>query len=249
MREPIFGFSFEPLAHYFLQKSVMSSLYENFNKYTTAINSKKRERGISLNNKEVVFRNTSILSPFGELRVEPIEPRQRLNAVTGKIIGLLDANKPNGDVVMGIIQNYLSQQGVTDFVSEVKPVVTRPAPDSIIKKLSKADAIVLSFADCGSCTTGLAMDQAVLEREGVPTVAVVTSFFAAHYARIAESMGTPHLPIVVVEHPLGDGATRETAQKKAEKIPRSILEALTFPANDLKEKYSARKWIKLRSEL
>jgi hypothetical protein len=43
----------------------------------------------SLNRKEPVFRNAAILSPFGELSVQHIEPRQSLNTVKGKITGLL----------------------------------------------------------------------------------------------------------------------------------------------------------------
>ncbi len=202
-----------------------------------------------LSYKEVVFRNTPILSPFGESRVEPIEPVARIDTVNGKVIGFLDANKPYGDVVMGIIRGYLEQQGVKDFVSEVKPVVTRSAPENMIERLSKTDAVVLSFADCGSCSTALAMDQVALEKKGVPTVALVTDYFASHYARIAESMGAPHIPAIIVEHPLGDGATKEMAEEKAQKVLNNVVEALTLPINYLKEKYSIHKRIELRAEL
>ena len=198
---------------------------------------------------KVKFRILPILSPLGEMRVKVTEPVRRLLTIEGKVIGLLDANKPYGDVVMGVIKAYLKSKGVRSFISEVKPVVTMVTPERIIQKLAKTDAVVLSFADCGSCSTALAMDQVRLEKMGIPTVAVVTDYFASHYARIAANMGLPDAPIVVVEHPLGDGATREMAEEKANKIVKDIVKALTLPMDELKEKYGARRWIELRGEI
>ena len=198
---------------------------------------------------EVVFRTVSILSPLSEFKTKPMEPVKRLGSVNGVVVGLLDANKPYGDVVMEVIKGYLKHQGVKGFISEVKPVVTRPAPKDMIKRLAKADAVVLSFADCGSCSTALAMDQVNLEKMGVPTVAIVTDYFASHYARIAASLGAPYAPIIVVKHPLGDAATREMAEEKAKGIVNQVVEALTLPIEKLKEKYNAHKWIELRGEL
>lgn len=199
--------------------------------------------------REVVFKSLPILSPFGEFKVELIEPAARLSTVRDKVIGFLDANKPYGDTVINVIQSFLTEQGAKGFIREVKPIVTRTAPQDMIKRLTKGDAVVLSFADCGSCSTALAMDQVTIERKGIPTVAIVTHYFLGHYARILEGMGVPRSPAVIVDHPLGDGGTKQMAEEKAKKIVKNVVEALTVPVEDLREKYSIQKFAELRAEI
>lgn len=196
------------------------------------------------------MKEVAILNPLPEIKAEEaIEPVRRLDTVKGKVIGLLDGNKPYGDVVMGIIQDFLEQQGVKEFVSAVKPFVTKSTPEDMINKICKADAVVISFADCGSCSTAVATDIVAIEKKGVPCVAVITDHFAPHFARIVEGLGAPDAPMIVVPHPLGDNATKEIAEEKAKKIVNDVVQALTLPISELKSRYSAHRWIELRGEL
>jgi hypothetical protein len=61
-----------------------------------------------------------------------------------------------------------------------------------------------------------------LEAEGVPTVLVATTSFAALARQVADSYGLPDARIAVVDHPLG-GAREVDVIDRAERVVDEVL--------------------------
>jgi hypothetical protein len=71
-----------------------------------------------------------------------------------------------------------------------------------------------------------------LEKKGIPTVTIVTQPFHKPARLNAAAMGAPHLPIVILPHPVGD-LTEKDLQELARAAYPKIVSALT--AQDTKE--------------
>jgi hypothetical protein len=72
----------------------------------------------------------------------------RLQSLTGKTIALLDISKPGGNVFLDRIERLLLERcSVANVVRETKPTYTKPAPEGLLQKLRKVDAVVEGLAD------------------------------------------------------------------------------------------------------
>ncbi len=87
------------------------------------------------------------LDPTAELSsvVRPLLPR--LKTLAGATIGLLDINKPRGDVLLDRIEALFGERGVT-IKRYSKPTMTRVAPVEVVQQIAmECDAVVEALAD------------------------------------------------------------------------------------------------------
>jgi hypothetical protein len=90
---------------------------------------------------EIFLDPTAELSPTAK----PLLPR--LGSLKGKTIGLLDINKPRGDVFLDRLEVLFGERGVT-VKRYKKPTMTRVAPVAVKQQLAlECDAVIEALAD------------------------------------------------------------------------------------------------------
>ena len=88
-----------------------------------------------------------LLDPTSELSSAKREPLPLLGTLAGKTVGLLDINKPRGDVLLDRLEELFSADGVT-VRRYSKPTMTRVAPLEIKQRIaSECDVVVEALAD------------------------------------------------------------------------------------------------------
>jgi hypothetical protein len=176
---------------------------------------------------EVVYRVKPILSPLGEVKIEPIKMPKRLDTLRGKTIALVDNQKPNADVLLKELKNLLSAEGVKEFKYFLTPTAG-PASKEVYEEIAKTDAAIGAVCDCGSCTAWVILKSIEIERRGVPTVSICSAAFASLGAAVAEANGAKNLQIVKVDHPVA-GQPVEVIVERARKIKDEVIRRLTQP--------------------
>lgn len=90
---------------------------------------------------------TVLLDPSSEaVPAERIRP-DRLGALTGKTIGLLDIRKARGDVFLDQLEERLTERGAS-VIRYAKPTFTKPAPIDLRHEIAtQCDAVVEALAD------------------------------------------------------------------------------------------------------
>ncbi len=88
-----------------------------------------------------------LLDPTAELNPSAREILPRLASLEGKTLGLLDINKPRGDVFLDRLQVLFEEQGVT-VRRYSKPTMTRVAPEEVKQAIAgECDAVIEALAD------------------------------------------------------------------------------------------------------
>lgn len=91
---------------------------------------------------------TVLVNPFDETERAQAKIAPRLQSLAGKTIGLLDISKPGGSFFLDHLERVLKEQfKVAQVIRKMKPTFTKPAPDAVIKELSKCDAVIEALAD------------------------------------------------------------------------------------------------------
>jgi len=89
-----------------------------------------------------------VLDPTFEESISIAVTPNRLTALTGCSIGLLDNGKPKGLEFFDHIEQILrSEYGVTNVLRFKKPDASRPAPPEIIAAVSRCDAVISGVGD------------------------------------------------------------------------------------------------------
>ena len=87
------------------------------------------------------------LDPTAELNPAAKALLPRLQSLEGKTIGLLDINKPRGDVLLNHLEQLFTEQGVL-VKRYSKPTMTRVAPLAVKQKIAtECDAVIEALAD------------------------------------------------------------------------------------------------------
>ena len=88
-----------------------------------------------------------LLDPTAELSAATRELLPRLTSLQGKTVGLLDINKPRGDVFLDRIEELFNEEGVK-VRRYNKPTMTRIAPLEVKQQIAlECDAVVEALAD------------------------------------------------------------------------------------------------------
>ncbi len=96
----------------------------------------------------------------------------------------------------------------------------------------RADAVVGTSADCGSCTSWLMRDLCELERRGVPAIGYTAAIFDddAHFS--VEAFGVPEACPVIVPECFSNKTAEEIHQMVADAMP-AVIAGLTQPRTTL----------------
>jgi len=91
--------------------------------------------------------NEVLLDPTAQLNPSTKNLLPRLSTLSGKTLGLLDINKPRGDVLLDRLEQLFSEQGIT-VKRYAKPTMTRVAPVELKQQIAlECDAVVEALAD------------------------------------------------------------------------------------------------------
>lgn len=91
--------------------------------------------------------NEVFLDPTAELNPAAKALLPRLTSLDGKTIGLLDINKPRGDILLNRLEQLFNERGVT-VKRYSKPTMTRVAPLEVKQQIAQeCDAVIEALAD------------------------------------------------------------------------------------------------------
>jgi hypothetical protein len=89
----------------------------------------------------------TVLDPTGERTVETRERLPRPSSLEGKTVGLLDINKPRGNIFLDRLEERLAENGVR-VERYAKPTFTKPAPIDLRHEIAtKCDLVIEALAD------------------------------------------------------------------------------------------------------
>ena len=87
------------------------------------------------------------LDPTGEQSGATRPRASRLPALAGRTVGLLDINKPRGDVFLDRLAARLEERGIR-VARFTKPTFTKPAPIDLRQQIgTRCDAVIEALAD------------------------------------------------------------------------------------------------------
>ena len=90
---------------------------------------------------------TTLLDPTAELQPVARQLNDRLSALEGITIGLLDISKPRGKEFLDEVESQLTSMGAA-IRRYSKPTFTRLAPTELSQKISvECDAVIEGLAD------------------------------------------------------------------------------------------------------
>ena len=90
---------------------------------------------------------STVLDPTAGKVAESIERVARLDALDGKVVGLLDISKPRGDKFLDRLEERLVEKGAT-VKRFAKPTFTKPAPVDLRHEIAtNCDAVIEALAD------------------------------------------------------------------------------------------------------
>lgn len=89
----------------------------------------------------------TVLDPTGEQAPATRTRRPRLASLDGLTIGLLDINKPRGNVFLDRVEEHLTGRG-WKVLRYAKPTFTKPAPVDLRQEIAvRCDAVIEALAD------------------------------------------------------------------------------------------------------
>lgn len=181
-----------------------------------------------------------VLDPRGTVETEEWSLAARLDSLADATVGLLDTRKTNADRFLETVGEGLrSDYDVETTVYRTKSNGAAPAGDVLGPLVERCDAVVNAYGDCGSCTSWCVHDSVTLEKRGIPTATVNSEEFVRLGQSESRALGLDGLPIVAVEHPLGDADVDQVEERATGALPE-LVEALTGDRAELADAYEGR---------
>jgi hypothetical protein len=98
-----------------------------------------------------------------------------------------------------------------------------PVKEAQIAELKgRTDFAIAGVGDCGACSSGSLLDAIILEKAGIPAIAIVTDAFYATAREMAELWGVPDFRFVMMPHPLASLTSEEIEGRADELLGRVI---------------------------
>lgn len=89
----------------------------------------------------------TLLDPTGERTVAGRQPLARLDAITGRTVGLLDISKARGDVFLDRLAGLLEERGAV-VRRYRKPTFAKPAPADLRQEIAEqCEMVIEALAD------------------------------------------------------------------------------------------------------
>lgn len=165
----------------------------------------------------------ALLDPTG-LDARAADPvlAARPASLRGRRFGLLDNTKANAiGLLTQIATEMTSRYGTEPTDIYAKDYFGTPAKELLVKQLvADCDVVVTAIGDCGSCSAATVADGIMLERAGVPAVAVVSDAFLASARAMARVQGFPGYEFVAVRHPVASLDAAQLRQRALEVVPQ-----------------------------
>jgi hypothetical protein len=172
------------------------------------------------------FASMNLLDPTITTEEEPIEFAPRPVELQGLRIGLIENTKKNAETVLNRLAQKLGQaHGMTTAVLVHKPQ-RAPVKDAQIAELKgRTDFAIAGIGDCGACSSGSLLDAVILEKAGIPAIAIVTDAFYTTAREMAELWGVPNFRFVMMPHPLAS-LTPEEIDARADELLGKVIALL-----------------------
>lgn len=162
-----------------------------------------------------------------ELRLQPVAGTRIAlfaNMYTDSVAFLRDLAEPLGRALPGAAFTFFDKGSVRNMSFPA-------APEFVAEIAAAADAVVLAYGHCGSCTAGVVNDAISLARAGRPVVALVTHRFIEEAHFLARARGLPNAPFVFLPHPVA-GQSHAYHQALADAITPAIVRGLRDGASE-----------------
>lgn len=172
------------------------------------------------------FSAMNVLDPTIDTDEEPIDYAPRPADLRGLRIGLIENTKKNAEeVLLKIVEKLAAAHGMKQEVLVHKPQ-RAPVKDAQIAELrGKTDFAIAGVGDCGACSSGSLLDAVILEKAGIPAIAIVTDAFQATACEMAELWGVPNFRFVMMPHPLAS-LTPQDIDQRAEELAGKVIALL-----------------------
>lgn len=142
--------------------------------------------------------------------------------LNGKTLALVWNGKHNSDRLLRYFKEYLqrAEPGIR-FVSSDLPVLFSPISQDLSEseiftnKISSLhpELVIFATGDCRVCAAWMAVEAVLLEKAGIPTVALVTQPFYKTYQNVCRNMRMELLTCLAVPHPVAVINTEKVAAK------------------------------------
>jgi hypothetical protein len=165
----------------------------------------------------------NLLDPTMATEEEAIDFAPRPLDLRGLRIGLIENTKKNAeDVLRKLAEKLGSAYAMTAPVLVHKPQ-RAPVKDAQLAELKgKTDFVIAGVGDCGACSSGSLLDAVILEKAGIPAIAIVTDAFHATAREMAELWGVPNFRFVMMPHPLASLTAEEIDRRAGELLGKVI---------------------------
>ena len=178
--------------------------------------------------------------PAAEPYAEPGTMAVRPGSLVGLRLGVLDNGKEFSDVVLEALAEVLKRDfavAETQFWRKGYPAKAAPF---IREMAASCDVVISGVGHCGSSTPWSVHDSVALEKNGIPTVTLISRSFCALGQTVARGLGYEGLPIIELPHPIGDPDRDRIRRKGIDAVMESVR-LLTTPApqviNEFKDKH------------
>jgi hypothetical protein len=156
---------------------------------------------------------------------------RRPDRLDGKTVALYWNGKQNGPVALARTRQLLSDQfsGVRfiEVIGELGGTNRYLSPGQLGMLAERADAVVATTADCGSCCSWLMRDLCELERRGVPAVGYTAEIFDEDARFSIETFGVPDACPVLVPGCFSNKST-EQIEKMVDNAFPAVIDFLTI---------------------
>jgi hypothetical protein len=172
------------------------------------------------------FSGMSLLDPTMATEEEPIDFAPRPASFRGLRIGLVENTKKNAQEVLRKLAEKLEAAHGMIVTAVVHKPQRAPVKDAQIAELKgKADFVIAGVGDCGACSSGSLLDAVILERAGIPAIAIVTDAFQSTAREMAELWGVPNFRFVMMPHPLAS-LTPEDIERRGDELLGKVVALL-----------------------
>jgi hypothetical protein len=151
----------------------------------------------------------TIVNPVAEARAhtqgaERFPPAKRPDTLDGKLVALYWNGKQNGMDALARTRENLSARyrdiRFVELIGELGGTNRYLSPAQLEMLTERADAVIATTADCGSCCSWLMRDLCELERRGIPAVGYTAAIFDEDARFSTEAFGVPEAcPVIVPE--------------------------------------------------
>ena len=161
-----------------------------------------------------------LFDPRGVVRAHTSPTARRRHSLDGLRLGVLDNSKWNANKLLRGAAAALGQRfRFAQVHYYVKGSFSKDAAPELIAQIARENDVVLTaIGDCGSCCSCCIRDAVALEKQGLPTAAVITGEFVNETALTKQALGMPDLRPVVIEHPVSAITAAEIERRVAEVV-------------------------------